>query len=576
VSRTAVKPATARDGCVVTKEVLEQRVLLNPADPLSLRCDDLGLPLLAIDQTGGILDHQVPDGHGLAATVLGSHWFARALTEAADAWRDARRPEPRSLFPGCRAVPMPVCESRRRIGYRVVILFDRALAQSEPWLHIARQAEVDPQVMIDQADDLLLDEPLADRAERMLMWMIHDLLAAERQGEELDTLSQQLAESYEELSLVYKLSAGMTVTRDPGKFIDDALDELQQVVGMKFLSLQLTDGDDRLKSLRGKHRMIGHVPCSEEELTRIGRQLIVRSSRAALPNIIEDGRRFDMPGLNQLGQRMLIVPLIVEERPIGVIVGADKINGAEVSSVDSKLVTSLAQSIAIFLENVMLYDDLQDMFMGTLRAMVNAIDAKDSYTCGHSERVAWLGEQLARAAGMDDAVCQRIHLAGLVHDLGKIGVPEHVLTKPGKLTDDEFAMIKTHPRIGARILQDIRQMQDLIPGVLYHHERYDGRGYPDGVAGDNIPLFGRVLCLADSFDAMSSDRTYRSAMPLKTVLEEIRNCAGAQFDPHLAEVFITLDFDGFYEMLDQHRRHESPLRRELSQKPPEQQPEHSA
>jgi putative two-component system response regulator len=146
-------------------------------------------------------------------------------------------------------------------------------------------------------------------------------------------------------------------------------------------------------------------------------------------------------------------------------------------------------------------------------------------------------------------------------------VPESVLTKPGKLTKEEFDIIKTHPRIGGRILQDIRQMQDLLPGVLYHHERFDGRGYPDGLSGEAIPLFGRVICLADSFDAMTSNRTYRQALPLDKVLEEIRDCSGTQFDPHLADVFVTLDFTPFQQMLENHRGRTSPLRQELETRP---------
>ena len=127
----------------------------------------------------------------------------------------------------------------------------------------------------------------------------------------------------------------------------------------------------------------------------------------------------------------------------------------------------------------------------------------------------------------------------------RIGVPEAVLCKPGKLTAEEFDAIKKHPEIGAQILNNIKQLQDIIPGVLYHHERWDGRGYPYGKKGEDIPLIGRIICVADSFDAMSSTRTYRAALNLETVLEEIRRCAGGQFDPALAKVFITLDFSSY-------------------------------
>jgi HD-GYP domain-containing protein (c-di-GMP phosphodiesterase class II) len=136
--------------------------------------------------------------------------------------------------------------------------------------------------------------------------------------------------------------------------------------------------------------------------------------------------------------------------------------------------------------------------------------------------------------------------------VGKIGVPEAVLTKPGKLTDKEYELVKKHPEIGARILEGIRQMQDLIPGVLHHHESWDGRGYPHGLAGRDIPLFGRIIGLADAFDAMSSDRTYRNAMPMHKVLDEVRRHSGKQFDPDLVGVFIGLDFAEYLDTIEKH------------------------
>src|SRR5690606_20290161 len=131
----------------------------------------------------------------------------------------------------------------------------------------------------------------------------------------------------------------------------------------------------------------------------------------------------------------------------------------------------------------------------------------------HSERVAYMATRLGEAIGLDAETAQRLHIAGLVHDVGKIGVPEAVLCKPGRLTDEEFKLIKLHPEIGHRILRDIPQLADVLPGVLSHHERWDGKGYPHGLAGEEIPMFGRLIAIADSFDAMSSTRTYRSAMP---------------------------------------------------------------
>jgi HD-GYP domain-containing protein (c-di-GMP phosphodiesterase class II) len=214
--------------------------------------------------------------------------------------------------------------------------------------------------------------------------------------------------------------------------------------------------------------------------------------------------------------------------------------------------------MSIFLENAALYDDLNAMFLGTLEALTASIDAKDRYTCGHSRRVARLTQQLAEAIGLDEHTVSRCHIAGLVHDVGKIGVPEAVLLKPGKLNAEEFAWIRRHPEMGYRILKDIPQLSDVLPGVLYHHERWDGKGYPEGLCGEQVPLIARLIGLADSFDAMSSTRTYRSAMSRPQVLEEIGHCAGAQFDPDLAAAFVRLDFAEFDRMVREHQAIEFP------------------
>jgi putative nucleotidyltransferase with HDIG domain len=197
---------------------------------------------------------------------------------------------------------------------------------------------------------------------------------------------------------------------------------------------------------------------------------------------------------------------------------------------------------------------VNSLMMGLLHSLTSAVDAKDAYTCGHSERVALLSRHLAQQARLPEHDVERIYMAGLLHDVGKIGVPESVLQKTGRLTPEEFEAMKKHPAIGARILRDIKQIEDIIPGVLHHHERYDGKGYPAGLAGDSIPLMGRIICLADCFDAMTSNRTYRKALPLEVALTEIRRCSGTQFDPVLADAFLQIDVEQFRELLRNHQQ----------------------
>ena len=238
---------------------------------------------------------------------------------------------------------------------------------------------------------------------------------------------------------------------------------------------------------------------------------------------------------------------------IGVLVAANKQgNDSEASSVDIKLLSATAAQLAIFLENALLYEDLSATFLGTLEALTASIDAKDTYTSGHSLRVALLTAQLAEEAGLDAEQVDRFRIAGLVHDIGKIGVSEHVLTKKGGLTIGEFAEIQKHPEIGAKILKDIPQMEDILGGVLHHHEKFGGGGYPHGISGNDIPLVARMISLADTFDAMSSSRTYRNAMNRNSVLDEMKRAVGSQFDPELAELFFALDFSKWEQLMIEH------------------------
>lgn len=181
-----------------------------------------------------------------------------------------------------------------------------------------------------------------------------------------------------------------------------------------------------------------------------------------------------------------------------------------------------------------------EMTLRTIRTVAGTIDAKDEYTGGHSVRVAEYASRLAAALGMSDEECRNIHYIGLMHDIGKIGVPDVILNKNGKLVQDEFSLMKLHTTIGCEIIGDIDSVNGLKDGVLYHHERYDGKGYPFGLKGEDIPLVARILCLADSYDAMTSNRVYRKRLNDDEVRREIIDCAGKQFDPALAEIFLGL------------------------------------
>jgi diguanylate cyclase (GGDEF)-like protein/putative nucleotidyltransferase with HDIG domain len=186
----------------------------------------------------------------------------------------------------------------------------------------------------------------------------------------------------------------------------------------------------------------------------------------------------------------------------------------------------------------------RQMTMQTIRTIVNTIDAKDEYTKGHSQRVSEYSAALAEGMGMREEDVERIRYIALLHDIGKIGVPDAILNKPGRLNSTEFALMKLHTVVGGEILKDINSLEDLDVGAKYHHERYDGKGYPDGLKGEEIPLVARIIGIADAYDAMTSNRVYRKRLSDEAVQEEIARCAGAQFDPGIAEVFLKLLKEG--------------------------------
>jgi len=183
---------------------------------------------------------------------------------------------------------------------------------------------------------------------------------------------------------------------------------------------------------------------------------------------------------------------------------------------------------------------LEKTHFETILAFSEALEARDQYTAGHSRRVMEYSKSIGQRMKLDKHDIEDLKRSALLHDIGKIGIPDMILKKQTKLTDEEYAEIKSHPETGAAILKHMKALKHLVPAVYHHHERFDGEGYPDGVKGTAIPLHARVIAIADTFDAMTSSRSYRNALSLRTALSELERNRGAQFDPDIADIFIDI------------------------------------
>ena len=363
-------------------------------------------------------------------------------------------------------------------------------------------------------------------------------------SEALSAFSAELSDAYETISLLYNIGRSM---HNPGRadaFAREFLGRLRGATRFGWMAMSLDDLPQVPSVLAS-----GLIADGADVSGGFGRAVSIAASRAraSKESVIIKG-----PGAPAEfgGGAVLAQPIEIAGRTVGSLVAGRKGGGdPDLSSYDLQLAESAARFLGSHLHTCALFEGQQRMFVGTVHALSAAIDAKDPYTNGHSERVAHLARQLARACGMSDEQADRVHIAGLLHDVGKIGVPEAVLCKQGRLTDEEFALIKRHPEIGHRILRDIPLLSDILPGVLHHHERWDGRGYPANLEAERVPMLGRLIAICDAFDAMSSTRSYRRAMPRGHVLGEIERSAGTQHDPSLVPLFLGLDLSEYDRMV---------------------------
>jgi len=236
-------------------------------------------------------------------------------------------------------------------------------------------------------------------------------------------------------------------------------------------------------------------------------------------------------------RNMIAVPVASKEKIIGVLQAINKKNGSFTES-DLEMLETLAHQVGTAIENALLYQEQHETFLGVTMAFVDALEKRDDYTGGHTRRVHEYSMAIAEHLGLPEKLHEELHLCAILHDIGKIGVSDQVLQKPGKLEPEEFAEMRRHPSIGSEILEHVKSLRAMIGGVRHHHEKFDGNGYPDNKRGEEIPLIARIIAVADTFDAMTSTRPYRTALNHEKALNELIACSGTQFDPAVVNAFL--------------------------------------
>ncbi len=355
-------------------------------------------------------------------------------------------------------------------------------------------------------------------------------------ADSFNAMARNLGAQFSALEAIGEIDRSILAELDRERIVTTVLERIHGVLPSDHAAIVLQDGDDRGRL----YRSVGGGP---------GAATLVDTDTLARLSTDADHVVVDMAGHDELAAtlgadgaglaRALVVPLWLRGEPAGYII-LGHVTPVEYSSDDLSRMRQIADQVSVALANADLIDELEHLTWGALTALARAIDAKSSWTAGHSERVTALAQRIGVAMELSENELETLRRGGLLHDIGKIGIPGHVLDKPGSLTREEVLLMHAHTRVGARILEPIPALADIVPIILHHHERYDGAGYPDGLAGEDIPLLARILAVADVYDALTSHRPYRAGLPPDMALDDIAASAGSRFDPVVTEVFLDI------------------------------------
>lgn len=363
----------------------------------------------------------------------------------------------------------------------------------------------------------------------------------EQLADSFNIMTGQLHKQFQTIALIDEIDRSILSSLDPSVIIPRSLRMIAELFSCRVIILaQCATADPnqlRLTVLEGSHRNnLAHenFQLSNEEAALLfsGEPFAVLRREKFLPSFLKDKATVNS---------FLFLPLEADRRVKGaLIMDFQEHNGGDIQEKTAQG-RQIADQLAIALSNARLVSDLEQLSIGTVEALARTVDAKSKWTAGHSERVADLAVRIGQVMRCDDELLEQLFRGGLLHDIGKIGIPLAVLDKPGKLDDEEYNTIKTHPAIGGKILEPIQVYKDVLPLIVQHHERFDGKGYPEGLAGEEISIGARILCVADVYDALISQRPYRQGWVKENVLNFMRENRGIMFDPHVVDAFFSLD-----------------------------------
>ena len=353
-------------------------------------------------------------------------------------------------------------------------------------------------------------------------------------------LEEKVDERTKELTLLYQIGRNISSTLKLDEVLESVVDNVSKSLNLEICSILLVNKETeelRIKSARGLNEEV-----IRKTRLKIGESVsgwVIQHNEAVLVNDIEQDSRFARKNQEKYYTHSFIsAPLVAKGEVIGVLNVNNKKSKRPLTEDDFRFVRGVANEAAIAVENAWLYTSLEDTYMRTVMALTSAIDVRDHYTKSHSEHVTEYAVAIATEMELPEKEIEDIKRACSLHDLGKIGVHDYILNKPGKLNHDEWEEIKLHSLKSAEILRPLLFLEAVIKLVEQHHERYDGKGYPNKLKGENITLGARILAVADSFDAMVTDRPYRKAFPRNQAIEELRKGSGTQFDPKVVEIFL--------------------------------------